>query len=78
MLPQVYTEDDWNSESTLVTAPYNYSKTQAEKWAWDFVKNLPEAEKIELETINPAMGTFLRPPGTLDAIRLPLCVQCPA
>lgn len=54
---EVYTEEDWNEESTIKTAPYNYSKTSAEKWAWDFVKSLPDSEKIELETINPALST---------------------
>ena len=33
--------------------PYLESKTLAEKAAWDFVKNLPDGEKIELATVCP-------------------------
>lgn len=35
--------------------PYSKSKTLAEKAAWDFVAALPEGEKFELATINPAL-----------------------
>ena len=32
---------------------YCSAKTKAEKYAWDFVANLPEDEKFEVVTINP-------------------------
>jgi dihydroflavonol-4-reductase len=41
--PQGYefTEEDWNTKLTL-KEPYPYSKTMAEKTAWEFVNSLPE------------------------------------
>jgi len=33
----VYTEKDWNETSSLKRNPYYYSKTLAERSAWDFV-----------------------------------------
>lgn len=38
-----------------VTGAYEKSKTLAEKAAWDFVNSLPEGERMELVTINPAL-----------------------
>lgn len=34
---------------------YNRSKTLAEQLAWNFQKNLPEAERFDIVTINPAL-----------------------
>eukprot|EP01115_Flamella_aegyptia_P014593 TRINITY_DN837_c0_g1_i1.p1 TRINITY_DN837_c0_g1~~TRINITY_DN837_c0_g1_i1.p1 ORF type:complete len:63 (-),score=11.93 TRINITY_DN837_c0_g1_i1:133-321(-) len=34
----MYTEDDWNEESDLKRNPYYYSKTMAEKSAWNFIE----------------------------------------
>jgi len=48
---KVYTEDDWNRESTLTKEPYSYSKTLAEKRAWDLAKDAP----WDLRTINPVL-----------------------
>lgn len=47
----VLTERDWNDKSSLDRNPYYYSKTLAERAAWDFV----EAEKpgFDLVVINP-------------------------
>ncbi|MCO4763580.1 MAG: NAD-dependent epimerase/dehydratase family protein [Myxococcales bacterium] len=51
----VFTEADWNTESTLETDPYGYAKTLAERAAWDFVEAMPEASRFRLMTVNPAM-----------------------
>jgi len=48
-----YTEADWNTTSSLSRNPYYFSKTLAERAAWDFVENLPEEEKFKLVVINP-------------------------
>eukprot|EP01120_Amphizonella_sp_Union-15-10_P015813 TRINITY_DN81_c0_g2_i2.p1 TRINITY_DN81_c0_g2~~TRINITY_DN81_c0_g2_i2.p1 ORF type:complete len:354 (+),score=76.55 TRINITY_DN81_c0_g2_i2:78-1064(+) len=48
----VFTEADWNEEAIQKGEPtYGYSKVQAEKVAWDFVKEHPE---LELVVINPS------------------------
>ncbi|ESP04513.1 hypothetical protein LOTGIDRAFT_136119 [Lottia gigantea] len=56
---RVRTEKDW-SDTTKIDA-YSKSKTLAERAAWDFIKELPAEEKIELAVINPAfvMGPVL-------------------
>lgn len=46
----VYSEVDWNDVTKI---GYSYSKTLAEKAAWDFVKEHPE---IKLVTINPSFN----------------------
>jgi len=48
----MFNADDWSS---LDCGAYPRSKTLAEKAAWDFIKELPEGEKIELATINPGL-----------------------
>ena len=48
---EVYSEVDWSNSEIL--SAYEKSKIQAEKLAWDFVKNLPEDEKFELVVVNP-------------------------
>ena len=48
----IYTENDWNEASSLTRNAYHYSKTMAERAAWDFVeKNKPN---FELVVINPS------------------------
>jgi len=50
---KVYSEADWNTDSSLERNPYYYSKVLAEKFAYDFeAKNKP---KWALATINPSM-----------------------
>ena len=49
-------EDDWNSVSTLWKGAYNYSKTLAEKKAWEMAKDA----SFELICVNP--GFVLGPP----------------
>ena len=57
----VFTENDWNEKSSLSRNPYYFSKTEAEKAAWDFI-----AEKkpgFDLVVINPfvVIGPALNP-----------------
>lgn len=47
----VYTEKDWNETSSLKRNPYFYSKTLAERSAWDFVEK--EKPSFELVVVNP-------------------------
>lgn len=47
----VYTEKDWNKTSSLKRNPYFYSKTLAERSAWDFVEK--EKPSFELVVVNP-------------------------
>ncbi|WNJ19843.1 NAD-dependent epimerase/dehydratase family protein [Pontibacter sp. G13] len=45
-----FTEDDWNETSSLTHQPYNYSKTVAEKAAWEAAKL---QNRWSLTTIHP-------------------------
>lgn len=47
----IYTEDDWNEKSSLERNPYYYSKTMAERAAWDFIKE--QSPSFDLVVINP-------------------------
>jgi dihydroflavonol-4-reductase len=48
---RVLTEADWNTHSSLSRNPYYYSKTLAERAAWDFMKQ--EKPGFDLVVINP-------------------------
>jgi dihydroflavonol-4-reductase len=48
---RIYTEADWNEKSSLTRNPYYYSKTVAERAAWDFVEE--ESPSFDLIVINP-------------------------
>lgn len=50
---KVFTEEDWNTHSSLKFLPYFYSKAQAETAAWKFVEE--EAPGIKLVVINPVV-----------------------
>ncbi|MBM7705044.1 SDR family oxidoreductase [Metabacillus iocasae] len=52
-----FTEADWNETSSEKHQPYSYSKTVAEKEAWEMVK---EQNRWDLVTINP---TFILGPS---------------
>ena len=54
------TEDIWNTTASLQYQPYSYSKTLAEKKAWEIAG---EQDKWDLVTINPSfvMGPALNP-----------------
>jgi dihydroflavonol-4-reductase len=47
----VLTEADWNTKSSLDRNPYYYSKTLAERAAWDFVEQ--QKPSFDLVAINP-------------------------
>jgi len=57
------TEDNWNTTASEDYQPYSYSKTLAEKKAWEIAES---QEKWDLVTINPAMvlGPALNPKNT--------------
>lgn len=57
------TEDVWNTTASVDYQPYSYSKTLAEKKAWEIAKS---QDKWDLVTINPAMvlGPALNPKNT--------------
>jgi len=46
-----WTEDDWNTTSSLESGSYPYSKTMAERAAWEFMKNRDTS--FDLIVINP-------------------------
>ena len=48
---RVLTEEDWNTKSTLTRNPYYYSKTKAERAAWEFMER--ERPHFDLVVINP-------------------------
>lgn len=48
---RVLTEADWNTKSSLSRNPYYYSKTMAERAAWDFMKSVKPS--FDLVVINP-------------------------
>lgn len=45
-----FTEDDWNTTSSLTHQPYNYSKVMAEKTAWEIAN---AQDRWDLVVINP-------------------------
>ena len=47
----VLTEKDWNEKSSLDRNPYYFSKTMAERAAWDFVAR--EKPRFDLVAVNP-------------------------
>jgi len=49
----VFTEKEWNITSSLERQPYQYSKTLAERKAWDFIMQKHPA--FDLVSINPVM-----------------------
>lgn len=65
----VLTEAQWNSSSSLSHNPYAYSKTLAEKEAWQQAEN---QSQWDLVTINPSLviGPGLNPKGTSESFNL--------
>lgn len=63
-----FTEDDWNKTSTADHQPYSYSKTVAERAAWE-MRNAQGRWK--LATINPGfvLGPSKTPRGDSESIR---------
>ena len=58
---RMYTEADWNELSSLTRNPYYYSKTLAERAAWDFVES--RSPSFDIVVINPSavLGPSLVP-----------------
>jgi len=52
---KIFSEEDWNNQSSLTRNPYYYSKACQEKAAWNFVKQLPEENRIKFISMNPFM-----------------------
>ncbi|RKF13095.1 aldehyde reductase [Roseovarius spongiae] len=50
---RILTEEDWNARSSLTRNPYYYSKTMAERAAWDFMER--DKPGFDLVVINPFM-----------------------
>lgn len=48
----VITDEDWNTHSDLDDNPYSYSKTQAERAAWDFMEE--HQPHFDLVVVNPS------------------------
>jgi nucleoside-diphosphate-sugar epimerase len=61
------TEEIWNSTASESYQPYSYSKTLAEKKAWEIAN---EQDRWDLVTINPSfvMGPALNPKGSSESI----------
>ena len=59
----ILTEEDWNTTASLSYQPYSYSKTLAEKKAWELEA---QQSRWDLVTINPSfvLGPMLNPLGT--------------
>jgi len=66
-----FTEADWNDTSSITHKAYSYSKTLAEKEAWELVK---AQERWDLVTINPSLvlgpGLYEAPTsGSFELVR---------
>ncbi len=62
-------ESNWNETSSLDHQPYSYSKTMAEKAAWEISKG---QDQWDLVTINPSLvvGPGINPFGTSESFKL--------
>lgn len=69
MRKNAFTEDDWNTTSSVRHQPYNYSKTMAEKTAWAMQR---AQSRWKLATINPAFvfGPSRTPRTDSESIKL--------
>jgi dihydroflavonol-4-reductase len=65
----IFTEDIWNTSSSLDHQPYSYSKTLAEKEAW---KINEKQTRWDLVTINPTLviGPGINPYATSESFKL--------
>lgn len=63
---QMMREDIWNTTSSLTQSPYNYSKTVAEKKAWNMTEG---QDRFDLVVINPSfvLGPGINPNGTSES-----------
>jgi dihydroflavonol-4-reductase len=65
----VFTEEIWNTSSSVDHQPYSYSKTLAEHEAWEIAG---QQERWDLVTINPSLvlGPGLDPHGTSESFNI--------
>jgi dihydroflavonol-4-reductase len=65
----VLTEEIWNTSSSVDHQPYSYSKTVAEREAWDVSRG---QDRWDLVTVNPClvMGPGINPLGTSESFNL--------
>ncbi|SCK22320.1 NAD-dependent epimerase/dehydratase family protein [Vogesella sp. LIG4] len=66
---QILTEDIWNSSSSLEHVPYSYSKTVAEREAWEIAAR---QSRWGLVVINPSLviGPGINPHATSESFKL--------
>jgi len=66
---QTMTEDIWNTTSSVKKSPYNYSKTIAEKKAWEMTEG---QTRFDLVVINPSfvIGPGISPKGTSESYNI--------
>lgn len=66
---QTMTEEIWNTTSSLKKSPYNYSKTVAEKRAWEISNG---QSQFDLVTVNPSLviGPGINPKGTSESYNI--------
>ncbi|MGH8778512.1 NAD-dependent epimerase/dehydratase family protein [Paraburkholderia sp.] len=65
----IFTEEIWNTSSSLKHQPYSYSKTLAEQEAWKIVK---KQNRWDLVAINPSfvIGPGINPDGTSESFNI--------
>ena len=65
----IFTEEIWNTSSSVEHQPYSYSKTLAEREAWEIHRN---QDRWDLVTINPTlvMGPGINPHGTSESFNM--------
>lgn len=65
----IFTEEVWNSSSSLTSSPYSYSKALAEKRAWEIAN---EQSRWKLVALNPAMvlGPQINPHADSESFRI--------
>jgi len=64
-----FTEDDWNTTSSLTHGPYSYSKVRAEREAWRIAEN---QNCWDLVVVNPSLvvGPGINPNATSESFKL--------
>ncbi|NVK63336.1 MAG: aldehyde reductase [Flavobacteriales bacterium] len=66
---QELTEEQWNTTSSIEHQPYSYSKTEAEKEAWNIAQ---QQDRWDMVTINPSfvLGPGINPHGTSESFSI--------
>ena len=66
---QTITEENWNTTSTLSHSPYSFSKTEAEREAWNIAN---DQNRWQLVTINPSLvlGPGINPHATSESFTI--------